>query len=408
MSVTPHEVPDDQNQPEPARPSADKSASLAVERGISHFHKGEFDLAIEYFNQAIASDPRDRLAVSNRGSVFFRKGEYQRALADFSRLIELNPDNGDAYYKRMRTYQELGLQEQAAEDRRRAIMLTLEAERRKSIAVTISGFMFSTVGVAGIGMMIGVAPLLSDVGTSVWRELSRPIGLAVLAVIAAIPTGVAIIRRWPGWRFLAGIVAWCLIVDSAMGLQVALALTRPYPLTGPAWASLAAVVGSFATAIAAFALWAKRQEPRPHDTDGRCTEVTVAGSMLLVFFAIFVLVIGVSGSSSGVTPALASYYLTFAIFGLTGLAIIRRWRGWRIWAGVVSWVMIAVGLFAFLGFFMNMATAPLSNLLGAEFFIAAFAFVLWAKRREPKIDPPSRHPAAGDNPVPTADIAVST
>ncbi|MFN2182777.1 MAG: tetratricopeptide repeat protein, partial [Anaerolineae bacterium] len=46
-------------------------------------HQDELDLAIENYTKAIALDPQDAEAYSDRGLAYHDKGDYDRAIADF-------------------------------------------------------------------------------------------------------------------------------------------------------------------------------------------------------------------------------------------------------------------------------------------------------------------------------------
>ena len=79
------------------RPDA---ASVYNEKGIFHAKNGEYQLAIDYFNQAIGLEPANIHAISNRGLVYARLGQYQLAIADFSKTISLKPDFAEAFINR--------------------------------------------------------------------------------------------------------------------------------------------------------------------------------------------------------------------------------------------------------------------------------------------------------------------
>ncbi|GAB5529888.1 MAG: tetratricopeptide repeat protein [Roseivirga sp.] len=53
---------------------------------------GEFEKAIDYYNQAIAIEPDPRLFAS-RGLVFIRMSKFELALNDLDEALELDPDN---------------------------------------------------------------------------------------------------------------------------------------------------------------------------------------------------------------------------------------------------------------------------------------------------------------------------
>ncbi len=76
-------------------------------RGYMYNNKGEYDTAIDDFNNAISLNPELVEAYYNRGSAYFNKNDYDRAIRDFTHAINLKPDyvvslngRGMAYMKR--------------------------------------------------------------------------------------------------------------------------------------------------------------------------------------------------------------------------------------------------------------------------------------------------------------------
>src|SRR5262245_12197509 len=71
--------------------------------------------------------------------------------------------------------------------------------------------------------------------------------------------------------------------------------------------------------------------------------VTISGVLFLLLAAACAL-IAIIATEGHFRSAYASvaYLIAAAIFGYSGLAIIRRWRGWRIWAGTIAWGLIAL------------------------------------------------------------------
>jgi len=262
MSVDPQEVWDDRDRTARGHETADRIPSAAVERGIAYFHDGEFDRAIEQFSQALEADPDDGLAISSRGSVFLKRGQYERALADFNRLIELNPGSGDAYYKRGRSYEQLGRKQHAAEDWSRAVMLTPDAERRKAIETQLQRlFRSRAVTVAG-GVLIFFWALYSVLALLKPGDLPVVLVWPVAFLIFGYP-GMAMFRRWRGWRPVVGTISWWAIAACLVLVWEALRYWRigDEPLLG---LSLAL----FFLVIFGFVLAAKRQEPRIKSPSG--------------------------------------------------------------------------------------------------------------------------------------------
>ena len=79
-------------------------------KGIESANNGNFDDAIKYYTKAIEkwsySDSYENKAgiYYNRGNAYHHKGEYDRAIEDYNEAIRLNPKDADAYYNRGYAY----------------------------------------------------------------------------------------------------------------------------------------------------------------------------------------------------------------------------------------------------------------------------------------------------------------
>ena len=72
-------------------------------RGNAYVAKGEYDRAIQDYDQSIKLSPTYSKAFNNRGVAYQKKGEYDRAIKDFDESIKLNPDYGNAFANRAAT-----------------------------------------------------------------------------------------------------------------------------------------------------------------------------------------------------------------------------------------------------------------------------------------------------------------
>jgi tetratricopeptide (TPR) repeat protein len=73
--------------------------SLAVahqNRGTAYLNKGDFDRAIQDYDQAIRLVPDYANAFNSRGVAYQAKGENERALQDYDQAIKLDPDDANA------------------------------------------------------------------------------------------------------------------------------------------------------------------------------------------------------------------------------------------------------------------------------------------------------------------------
>jgi tetratricopeptide (TPR) repeat protein len=92
-------------------------------RGISFRRKGQKELALTDFDEAIRLDPKDWDAFFQRGFTNYTANEFQRAVQDLDQAIKLNPRNGGCFYIRGCAYHSLGEHARAIENYDEAIRL---------------------------------------------------------------------------------------------------------------------------------------------------------------------------------------------------------------------------------------------------------------------------------------------
>jgi tetratricopeptide (TPR) repeat protein len=97
-------------------------------RGNAFTRKGQYDRAIEDYNQAIRLNP-DETLFAGRGVVYFDKGQYDRAIQDFDQAIRLNRNYAQAFAGRGNTYLRKGEHDRATKDYDQAIRLLEQAIR---------------------------------------------------------------------------------------------------------------------------------------------------------------------------------------------------------------------------------------------------------------------------------------
>jgi tetratricopeptide (TPR) repeat protein len=95
----------------------EKLATAFDNRGVAYRRKGEYDRALQDYEQAIRLNPSNANAYNNRGIIYRIKGEYARAIADYDEAIWLK--HGDfpaAYYNRALAYADKGEYELSLRD----------------------------------------------------------------------------------------------------------------------------------------------------------------------------------------------------------------------------------------------------------------------------------------------------
>ena len=91
-------------------------------RGNAYSTKGDYDRAIQDYDQAIRLDPND-IVYDARGDAYKKKRDYDHAIQDFSEAIHLNPNDERAYYDRGEAYISKDDYELAIQDCNEAIRL---------------------------------------------------------------------------------------------------------------------------------------------------------------------------------------------------------------------------------------------------------------------------------------------
>ena len=85
-------------------------------RGNARFRKGDYDHAIEDYDQALKLDPNEPTAYDGRGSVYYGKGQYELAAQDYDQAIRLDASDAYAFAGRCNARTALGQYESAIAD----------------------------------------------------------------------------------------------------------------------------------------------------------------------------------------------------------------------------------------------------------------------------------------------------
>ena len=94
-----------------------------INRGVAYYEKGQHDLAMDNYDQAIKLNPKYASAFFNRGSSFQDKKQHDRAIEDYDQAIKFDPKYADAFFNRGNTYQDKGQPDRAIQDYDHAILL---------------------------------------------------------------------------------------------------------------------------------------------------------------------------------------------------------------------------------------------------------------------------------------------
>jgi tetratricopeptide (TPR) repeat protein len=92
-------------------------------RGLTYVNLGALDLALEDFNQVLALDPDYVPAYRQRAQIHARRGHLERALADYDAALGRSPDDAVLYNDRANIYYRLNLYDRAIENYDEALRL---------------------------------------------------------------------------------------------------------------------------------------------------------------------------------------------------------------------------------------------------------------------------------------------
>jgi Flp pilus assembly protein TadD len=103
------------------------TAGQRFDAGMRLIMTNKVDEAIKAFSKAIAADPGDFKAYSQRAILYARKMQIDKAIADFNKVIEIKPDEARGYAGRGITYSRMGHHKKAIADLNKALELQPEA-----------------------------------------------------------------------------------------------------------------------------------------------------------------------------------------------------------------------------------------------------------------------------------------
>ena len=113
------------------------NANYYGERGRAYHIKGDYDRAIADYTQAIRLNSRSAVYYSNRALAYNNKGDYDRAIADATEAIRLDSNFQFAYRERAYAYTQKGNYTQARADVNRALWIDPNYESAKTLDASL-------------------------------------------------------------------------------------------------------------------------------------------------------------------------------------------------------------------------------------------------------------------------------
>lgn len=115
-----------------------------VWKGMDLVQEGNYEKAVDLFNEIIEEHPDHPRAYYNRGFAKSKLGNYEAAIADYDKVIELNPGDVTAYHNRGLSKHEMGEYEAAIADYDKVIELDPDDEtaylNRAEVMILIGEF----------------------------------------------------------------------------------------------------------------------------------------------------------------------------------------------------------------------------------------------------------------------------
>ena len=103
------------------------SAAYYAARGDAYLDKGDYDRAIQDYNQAISRDPKLAHALAARGDAYLEKREYDKAIQDYNQAISRDPKDVHALAGRGQAYRDTGDYDRAIQDFNETLRLAPQA-----------------------------------------------------------------------------------------------------------------------------------------------------------------------------------------------------------------------------------------------------------------------------------------
>jgi tetratricopeptide (TPR) repeat protein len=119
-----------------------QSARARNNLGVIYMSRGQIDLAVEAYQQAVRLMPSMPVYYENLSKAYERQGRLDLAIALFEKIIQVDPKNARAYYHLGRIYERLGRLEEARE----ALTTSVRLQPRLARAYAILGSIHVKLG----------------------------------------------------------------------------------------------------------------------------------------------------------------------------------------------------------------------------------------------------------------------
>jgi hypothetical protein len=267
------------------------------------------------------------------------------------------------------------------------------------VFVTVSGIVVAILPGALVAAALVATPDEAPGGSMLARgDVGAIVRTLVYLVVLAPLTlaGIAIARRWRGWRYCAGTLGWLLVVVACFVVNDYFESLDWQPFFAPASNPRAMLEIAAALALLGiFLLLAKRDEPpaRPAGPMTTVGVVIIVLGLAALAIALATMFLPPGGGGGGVVLIVIG-----GLLAMMGYAIVVRAPGWRIYTGTLAWILIAGGAVGITQFPSPNAPRFASRLWMTVVMIAIYVgfgcFMLWAKRREPRPAPKPKDAAA--------------
>ena len=92
---------------------APQDANKLIQDGIQAYKQGDYQKAMDTFNQAVDADPKNAEAHFFKGNCLALLGKKQEAIAEYDKSIQLAPNVPQPYYNEGNAYASLGKDKEA-------------------------------------------------------------------------------------------------------------------------------------------------------------------------------------------------------------------------------------------------------------------------------------------------------